>query len=147
MEKLLFRNLPVRYTIILQSGWILISNGSSTVTSFKSSWQNYMIGCRIQIFTLNVPLPSRRTTSKQSMHKVFPFHSSKSRQLHTDIWCYYQINISEYLHFNAIIRGECFLTLTQSISKENSFNSVQYPCNATGCSVMWRTFLTGCKLG
>jgi len=46
------------YTVILQSGWILISNGSSTVTSFKPSWQIYMIGCRIQIFTLNVPLSS-----------------------------------------------------------------------------------------
>ena len=46
------------YTIILQSRWILISKGSSTFTSFKPSWQNYMIGCRIQIFTLNVPLPS-----------------------------------------------------------------------------------------
>jgi hypothetical protein len=96
------------YTILLQSGWILISNGSSTVTSFKPSWQNYMIGCRIQIFNLNVPLPSHEiadyillvlftwwTTSKQSMHKVFPFHSSTSCQLHTDIRCYYQINISE----------------------------------------------------
>jgi len=43
---------------MLQSGWILISNGSSTVTSFKPSWQNYVIGCRIQIFTLKVPLLS-----------------------------------------------------------------------------------------
>jgi len=45
------------YTIILQSCWILISSGSSTVT-FKPSWQNYMIGYRIQIFSLNVLLPS-----------------------------------------------------------------------------------------
>ena len=95
------------YTIILQSCWILISSGSSTVT-FKPSWQNYMIGYRIQIFSLNVLLPSHgiadyillmfftwRTTSKHSMHKVFLFHSLTSRQLHTDIWCYYQINISE----------------------------------------------------
>lgn len=95
------------YTIMLQS-WILISIGLSTVTSFKFSWQNYMKGCRIPIFTMNVPLPSHGianyillvffswwTTSKQSMHKVFPFHSLTSWKLHTDIWCYYQINISE----------------------------------------------------
>lgn len=95
----------------MQSGWILNSSGSSTVTTFKSSWQIYMIEWRIQIFTLNVPLPSHgiadyillvffawQTTSKQSMDKVFLFHSSTSRQLHTDIWCHYQINISEYVH-------------------------------------------------
>jgi len=94
------------YTVILQSDsdrqWFI------NCYIIKPSWQNYMIGYRIQIFSLNVPLPSHgiadyillvfftlQTTSKQSIHKVFLFHSSTSRQLHTDIWCYYQINISE----------------------------------------------------
>ena len=42
------------YMTMLQSCWILISIGLSTVTSFKVSWQNYMKGCRIPIFTINL---------------------------------------------------------------------------------------------